>query len=198
MTTLKTEPTLHNLNDIEAVSPELANLVAEAFEDVRAVSPEVALRISEFTKRYIEHVPSERQDTGLVILKVHLVAEEVLRRFISDVIPQANHLPRLNFAGALALARSLCDEKRSDSWVWEALQKLNNIRNSYGHELVPSKIEDKLQDLVRHVQKHDVRFDLNDELTDALIRLSSSLFSLCSTQAWVYQQEGIKVRSRKG
>jgi hypothetical protein len=82
------------------------------------------------------------------VLKAHLLAEEVLYRFIESQAhrPEALGEARLGFAQLIALCRSFHTYSKEDWWGWAALKKLNSLRNLLAHNLEPKNLKDRIVD----------------------------------------------------
>ncbi|WP_296246891.1 hypothetical protein [Pseudomonas sp. UBA4194] len=92
---------------------------------------------SELNQKHLDALTDE----GMVILKVHLVIEELLRDFCGAVVPNPKHLreARLTFKQTMLLARSLTDH--DIDWIWAVLRNLNRMRNLMAHAVEPSEEE---------------------------------------------------------
>ena len=145
-----------------------------------------------FIARIQEHVPLRSRDSTVLILKAHLVSEEIMNDLISSMLPHPEHIQksRLNYAQILNLAKSVSDDERHDKWVWAGLKKLNEIRNSYSHSLEPKEIETKENELVTLVETHTSKKAEQGytNLAYAVLCLLASLLLIC---------EGIKGHVRK-
>ncbi|PTQ70402.1 hypothetical protein [Pseudomonas sp. GV071] len=91
--------------------------------------------------RYNKHFASEMDDISL-ILKGHLLLEEMLRDFCSAIVPQPKHLSdcRFTFAQILDLSHALypADIKLGRySELWAITGKINRLRNLMAHALEP-------------------------------------------------------------
>jgi hypothetical protein len=99
----------------------------------------------EFSKkhdqRFEKHFTSQMDDMTL-ILKCHLMLEEMLRDFCSEMVPQPQFLKdsRFTFAQILDLSRALypADIKLGGLVeLWSLCERLNRIRNMMAHALDP-------------------------------------------------------------
>ncbi len=99
----------------------------------------------EFSKkhdqRFEKHFTAHMDDITL-ILKCHLMLEEMLRDFCSEMVPQPKFLKdsRFTFAQVLDLSRALYpDDIKLGGMVelWSLCEKLNRIRNMMAHALDP-------------------------------------------------------------
>ena len=75
-------------------------------------------------------------DLTLLVLKAHLLFEELLRDFLKKQLrhPETIQGARLSFAQVLKLAQALASTLEPDDWRWKALVELNRLRNSLAHE----------------------------------------------------------------
>ncbi len=92
-------------------------------------------------KRFEKHFSSQMDDITL-ILKCHLMLEEMLRDFCSEMVPQPQFLKdsRFTFAQILDLSRALypADIKLGGMVeLWSLCEKINRIRNIMAHALDP-------------------------------------------------------------
>lgn len=85
-------------------------------------------------------------DPTYLVLKAHLLAEEVLFRFIESQAHRPGSLidARLGFAQLLAVSRSFHRYSKDDWWGWAALKKLNSLRNLLAHNLEPKDLQDRI------------------------------------------------------
>jgi len=70
-------------------------------------------------------------DLTLLVLKAHLLFEELLRDFLKKQLrhPETIQGARLSFAQVLKLAQALASTLEPDDWRWKALVELNRARN---------------------------------------------------------------------
>jgi len=83
-------------------------------------------------------------DLAMVILKGHLVLEEMLRRILVRHVsnPTALEDIRLSFFQALRLVQALSQPNQKE--LWHDLEQLNRIRNVLAHQVEPLDIENKI------------------------------------------------------
>jgi hypothetical protein len=96
--------------------------------------------------------PSETDPTYLV-LKAHLLAEEILYEFLQSQARQPKYIEgaRLSFAQCISLAKAFHRFSRPDWWAWSALSKLNSLRNLLAHNLEPTNTKEKIVDFTVYV-----------------------------------------------
>ncbi|MEJ8866800.1 hypothetical protein [Pseudomonas jessenii] len=120
-------------------------------------------------------------DEQTLILKAHLLLEELLRDFCIRSVPYPNHLrkARLSFNQTVQLARSLCilSDFVSD-WAWSVIEHLNKMRNLLAHELEPdqAKFEECRQKIITAVKNSS-----NVDYSDSRLNLNELQGSLCYT-----------------
>lgn len=78
------------------------------------------------------------EDETLVVLKAHLLSEEILREFcaVITVRPEILREARLSYKQTMLVAKSFFDER--EDWIWTVLSKLNRMRNLMAHSLEPT------------------------------------------------------------
>lgn len=100
-----------------------------------------------------EHFRGEVDELS-ALLKCHLLVEQNLRDFCNASVLNPSYLKgkRFQFGHIMNLARALLDElgKKNMSWIWGAVSLLNELRNSYAHELDPNPtaIQEKKEKLI--------------------------------------------------
>lgn len=108
------------------------------------------LRLPEQDRDHLERLVSfmnpAADDPTFLVLKAHLLAEEVLFCFIESQAHRPGFLSdaRLGFAQLVALSRSFHRYSKEDWWGWAALKKLNSLRNLLAHNLEPKDLRDRI------------------------------------------------------
>jgi hypothetical protein len=127
--------------------------------------------------RFIEHFPLRTQDVSLIVLKGHLLTEELLREFLYDKVrhPSSIRDARLHYIQCIHLARALSDDP--DAWVWDALNCLNGIRNKLSHALEPEGLNDTVNSFVQFVRRYN-SYEVPEELRELFTPLGFALFSV--------------------
>jgi hypothetical protein len=89
------------------------------------------------------------KDEHLHILRGHLLIEKKLRDLINLKVKKSGALSeaRLTFNQILYITEAFHWEKNSD-WLWESIKKLNNIRNSFSHQLTPKKYNEYINEFL--------------------------------------------------
>jgi len=91
----------------------------------------------ELFSRHLQGLPDE----STVVLKAHLLIEELCRDFCSAAVPNPEHLRNARFTfshvSKLARALSLFDSPSFD-YLWAVIGRLTSMRNMLSHELEPN------------------------------------------------------------
>lgn len=105
--------------------------------------------------RLVEHLPHYQDSAILILLKGHLLVEELLRGYIDRKLPNPAAFVHKHFlfAKVLMLCRSLTSPKVK-SWAFDAAKKLNDVRNEVAHELDPTELQGKLEAFTTLVEQH--------------------------------------------
>lgn len=96
--------------------------------------------------RYDDHMP-DTDDLTLVVLKGHLLVEEVMIELASLVLPHSDCLDsaRLTFYQRACVVKAAIPSRATD--CWELIFKLNSLRNDLAHNLEPPKLHGHLLEL---------------------------------------------------
>jgi hypothetical protein len=99
-------------------------------------------------QRYRTHL-HPRDDLSIVILKGHLLFEELLDRIITRFLPHGEFARQANlrFSQKLALAQGMCLSNH-DAKMWDLIGALNRLRNDLAHQLESDKFDSKLDDVL--------------------------------------------------
>jgi hypothetical protein len=97
-------------------------------------------------ERLMRFLKPATEDPTYLVLKAHLLAEEVLYRFIESQTSRPDFLSdaRLGFAQLVALSRAFHRYGKEDWWGWGALKKLNSLRNLLAHNLEPKDLKERI------------------------------------------------------
>lgn len=116
---------------------------------VKNIGDSVTTRTSDDIKRFITHLPLETTDRLTVVLKGHLLVEELLREYIWSQFESPGELDkaRLSFHHCLCMAKAL-SAGNTDDKLWESVERLNGLRNQLAHNLEPKALEAKIRDFV--------------------------------------------------
>jgi uncharacterized protein YutE (UPF0331/DUF86 family) len=128
--------------------------------------------------------PRVKEDPVLIILKGHLIIEEILIDICSRLLtnPAALEKGKVNFSTRLNLVRALIDNDELPENIWHALYDLNKIRNDLAHNLEPENIEDRFCQFIKRFEEfEEVRWfldsekDISERLTTCIIVLTGIL-----------------------
>jgi hypothetical protein len=95
--------------------------------------------------RYDEHMP-DTDDLSLIVLKGHLLVEEMLLELSRVLLPNSAFLDEANlrFHQLAHIVRAAEPTKSQDN-CWKLIFALNSLRNELVHNLEPPKLETRLQ-----------------------------------------------------
>ncbi len=125
--------------------------------------------------RFKRYLPNDRHP-ALVILKCHLLIEELLRSLVDRFMkePSALNDARLGFNQYRCLAKGLIAHPKFDG-LWEAIRKLNAVRNALSHNLEPHEIDDRIAELIKYVSANN---SFNHASINELSELEQALFRM--------------------
>lgn len=112
---------------------------------------------------YTAWITPTQGDPTYSLLKAHLLFEELLRSYVSRMLPHPAALAgaRLTFVQILAIARASSTHAKPDHWMWKAIGDLNKLRNLLSHEARPAALDEKLNDYIAYVET-GLKFPLPD------------------------------------
>jgi hypothetical protein len=119
-------------------------------------------KFEELVRKDVEHFQESvglksGADIQMVLLKGHLLIEELLEKFIESKLPDPKHLAegRFTFHQRLVLAQAL--HARPDlfgyGWVWGAARTLNTLRNQMVHQMAPEGFDRKMEEFMSTVER---------------------------------------------
>lgn len=129
--------------------------------------------------RFISHLPLDSTDNVTVVLRGHLLVEELLREYVSLQFQKPEMLKdaRLTFHQILCIARASSNDAASDK-LWLSIEKLNGLRNKLAHSLEPKDLEIKIEKFVSHLSNLNPRKDyISQDLKFGV--LTSCILGLC-------------------
>ena len=105
----------------------------------------------------VKHLPHYEEPATLILLKGHLLVEELLRGYIDGKLPNPSAFKhdQFLFAKVLMLCRALTPLKVK-SWAFDAAKMLNDVRNEVAHELEAPDIQSTRQNGKRVRRKDDL------------------------------------------
>ncbi len=97
--------------------------------------------------RYDKHMP-DTDDLSLIVLKGHLLIEEMLIDVRDKLLPHAEYLDsvNINFNQLLHVIRSAIESKH-DHKSWDLIIEFNRLRNKLVHNLEPPELKSLLSQL---------------------------------------------------
>lgn len=97
--------------------------------------------------RYDKHMP-DTNDLSLIVLKGHLLIEEMLIDIRDKILPHAEYLDSINmsFNQLLYVVRSAIESKH-DHKSWDLIIEFNRLRNKLVHNLEPPELKTLLTQL---------------------------------------------------
>jgi hypothetical protein len=103
--------------------------------------------IKKHFSRYDKHMP-DTDDLSLIVLKGHLLIEEMLIDIRDKLLPHAEHLDsaNINFNQLVCVIRSGLRSKHDHS-SWDLIIGVSKLRNQLVHNLEPHDIENRLSQL---------------------------------------------------
>lgn len=131
--------------------------------------------------RYDEHMP-EDDDISLIVLKGHLLIEEMLLDLASLALEHPEYIKkvRLSFHELACMVRALISEN-SDDKCWEVILKINSLRNKLAHKLDPPDLQrciTEILDLDKKVQPIEgINIDKCDEHFEPVEGLRQAIVS---------------------
>ena len=111
-------------------------------------------KVYESFQRFTEFMPYEAEN-DLLILKGHLLVEELLSELIQHFLSKGNPLnikleKNIMFSQKLNLCWALM-RNNIDDQLWDNLKKLNLLRNSMSHSLEPKDFNEKIEKFITAV-----------------------------------------------
>ncbi|PNA07176.1 hypothetical protein C1X30_04530 [Pseudomonas sp. FW305-BF6] len=129
-----------------------------------------------FSKHFDESV-----DEQTMILKAHLLVEEMLRDFCISSVVSPQHLlnARLSFSQTVHLAQALFVLPTAGLYMWPLVKHLNKMRNLMAHELEPNAAKyDECHQAILSIVQNRVG---NDPDASRYEKLGSCLSFLCGS-----------------
>lgn len=91
----------------------------------------------------------DKPDLTLVVLKAHLLLEEIIERIVQTVVAHGDLLDtlKLGFFHKAVLAQAMSWTKH-DSPVWDIVFAINSLRNELAHSLESPKLQQRIDRVV--------------------------------------------------
>lgn len=142
---------------------------------------EISDGLADKVARLFDHLPVNVGNNDLLLLKGHLLVEEVLNELVEKVVPQPNSIKsaKLSYHQVLKIAESIYFQQ-DRQWMWGASEKLNKIRNLLSHNLEPKKLGEEINDFIfkctpSYVKNEGVSIDLKTALICLYTGMASNL-----------------------
>jgi hypothetical protein len=137
------------------------------------IKPHIA-RAKEFESRFLEKMP-RTDDLTLLVLKGHLLIEEQINSMLDALLRNSVALrpARLDCYQRIRLLMAMTPDIGLHS-VLEAFEKLNTLRNKFGHMLEPPQIEDRIRAFIDTVEER-MEADLKAKVIQLPERLSRAI-----------------------
>ena len=130
-------------------------------DSLKGISEEQQIIFAKVMVRF----PLDEKTLEVIILKAHLIMEEVIRTLITEHVqfPKAVDEARLNCSQAINISEALLRNRTEEPWIWMAAHKLNKIRNHMAHNLEPEGLDDRIEDIISYI---DVNFSQRQDNKD--------------------------------
>ena len=130
-------------------------------------------------ERFVAHLPLKTTDRTLVVLKGHLLIEEMLRDFVSKHFQDPQQLAdaRLTFHQCLCLAKAIDTDPLREK-LWRTVEKLNTLRNKLAHSLEPKELEKHVKEFLEMQSDFDPAEPFADK-EQKFGALASCLLGMC-------------------
>tara|TARA_B100000749_G_C18381407_1_gene446178 strand:+ start:525 stop:1061 length:537 start_codon:yes stop_codon:yes gene_type:complete len=132
--------------------------------------------------KFWKHISLETEDETVIVLKGHLLLEDLMREFCASKMVHEDALndANLSFKQALQLAKAL-HLRHPEKWVWAGIEKVNNLRNKLAHNLEPKDYEKKRQELIQLVKGEVFDDSIYQSFNEIHQQLAVTIFILYST-----------------
>lgn len=113
---------------------------------------EITRQLLSDRQRFLDNMPLT-QDNDLIVLKGHLLIEELLVELIKEKLKYAEAFKEkgYGFIQKTRLAEALY-RSESNEWYWKAIKTLNTIRNNLVHILDSDTLHKKLLNFVNYIE----------------------------------------------
>lgn len=126
--------------------------------------------------RFWKHLPLQSADETLIVLKGHLLVEELLHSFCESAVPNPQFLHKSSFPQTVALARALDAGVKVPDWAWGAVGMLNELRNMLAHKLEAVRYAGRRDEFLAHVRSHHPMDEIADTFPEAHGQLAVAIF----------------------
>ncbi len=148
-------------------------------------------------QKIFENEISYFDDTAQIILKGHLVAEDLMNQALEAYVHHGEHVgdARLQFNQKLELCKSISVSENKNN-MWNLIKKLNVVRNALSHSLDVERREKAINSLRSiYDQEFDIKYrnieGLSEEAALCQIAMAGALGFLHSFLSEAQRFEGI-------
>jgi len=138
-------------------------------------------QLNEQYKKFWKHVSLGKKDETLIVLKGHLLLEDILREFCAAQVKNKDALEqaKLSFMQILHLTKAFHELKIQD-WILGGLNNVNTLRNMLAHNLEPERYIKKREEFINHIRSSMTDASIYEDLSLAHEHLAVSIFFLYS------------------
>jgi hypothetical protein len=130
---------------------------------------------------FSEHIDSS-SDLTLIILKSHLIAEEIISAMIDAKCTNPEYLTEsyISFSIKLKLLKALYGDQLGLGRLWKPLENLNELRNELAHKISSPKASTKKEKLVASLPPSFIKKNgsINEKINFAINNILSMLAAI--------------------
>ena len=132
--------------------------------------------------KFWENISLHTKDETLIILKGHLLLEDLMREYCASKMEDEKALKeaKLSYIQTMYLTKSLQKELPRD-WLWTGLQKVNSLRNLLAHNLSPDDYERKRNEFIEFVKSNMDDAKIFNAFKSNYEQLAVAIFVIYST-----------------
>jgi hypothetical protein len=128
--------------------------------------------------KFWENISLEKKDETLIILKGHLLLEDLMSEYCASHVENEKPLEdaRFSFTQLMHLVKALKKRKPPGDWVWPSIQKLNVLRNKLAHKLTPTEYKEKRDEFISYIRTNSNREQLFSDFPETYEKLAMAIF----------------------
>ncbi len=152
-------------------------------------------KTEKYFKKLLLHLPAVKDPT-VVILRGHLLAEELLDELIALHLKDTTAIKkaRFTFFQKLCIAQGLMGKFPE----WKSIKELNELRNKIGHKLPDSKLADKIDSILRTFFEDEFGDIPNDTYSKSKALRKGIIFQCAFLSGYIYgHKESLAVKNRR-
>lgn len=129
--------------------------------------------------RFWKHISWKSGDETLIVLKGHLLLEDLMREYCASRMESEKYLDeaRLSFSQIAHLTRAL-NKYQAAEWIWSGFLKVNKLRNRLAHNLEPRDYFQIRDALIEYVKLNSADKSIYDHFSKDYEQLAISIFIL--------------------